>query len=106
MMSILKNRIFSQKIFLLIRVKLSDMPGRGEAAQREEKFRCLRAAASLFCNRDSITPRISPKRQKNGEKPAGFSPQLVEKPLLRQSARVLAGELEGAAARLEWDRMP
>ena len=30
------------------------MPGRGEAAQREEKFRCLRAAASLFCNRDSI----------------------------------------------------
>ncbi len=23
-----------------------------------------------------------------------------------ESARVLAGELEGAAARLEWDRMP
>ena len=25
---------------------------------------------------------------------------------LDESARVLAGELEGAAARLEWDRMP
>ena len=106
MMSILKNRIFSQKIFLLIRVKLSDMPGRGEAAQREEKFRCLRAAASLFCNRDSITPRISPKRRKNGEKPAGFSPSLWKNLCSDESARVLAGELEGAAARLEWDRMP
>ena len=33
-------------------------------------------------------------------------PSLSKNLCLDESARVLAGELEGAAARLEWDQMP
>ncbi len=33
-------------------------------------------------------------------------PPFVEKPLLRQISPSVSGEAEGAAARLEWDRMP
>lgn len=32
--------------------------------------------------------------------------QIVKKLLSRRIRPVIAGELEGAAARLEWDRMP
>ena len=35
-----------------------------------------------------------------------ISPQLVKNLCRGESAQVGAGELEGAAARLEWDQMP
>ena len=46
------------------------------------------------------------KRDEQGRRnyPPAFS--LSKNLCLDESARVLAGELEGAAARLEWDQMP
>ena len=45
---------------------------------------------------------ITQRKGKDTLKSVSF-PRLVENLCLDESARVLAGELEGAAARLEWD---
>ena len=44
--------------------------------------------------------------QKKGETAFAVSLRMSKNLCLDESARVLAGELEGAAARLEWDQMP